>query len=95
MLWEINKRTTGKEWKIELQSSFSAVIKAILTSSVQWGDLILTMLHWTVNIYWYCREMLKNYKTIKRLRLQSSAVTDGIKQLNDVLFTNATLDELV
>ena len=39
-------------------------------------------------------EILKTNKTIKRLVLQSSSLTGGIKQVSDSLFNNKTLEEL-
>ena len=39
-------------------------------------------------------EILKTNKTIKRLRLHSSLLTGGIKQVSDSLFNNKTLEEL-
>ena len=40
-------------------------------------------------------EILKTNKTIKRLRLHSSSLTGGIKQVSDSLFNNKTLEQLV
>ena len=40
-------------------------------------------------------EILKTNKTIKRLRLSSSSLTGGIKQVSDSLFNNKTLEQLV
>ena len=40
-------------------------------------------------------EILKTNKTIKTLRLQSSSLTRGIKQVSDSLFNNRTLEQLV
>ena len=40
-------------------------------------------------------EILKTNKTIKRLRLRSSSLTGGIKQVSDSLFNNKTLEQLV
>ena len=39
-------------------------------------------------------EILKTNKTIKRILLQSSSLTGGIKQVSDSLFNNKTLEEL-
>ena len=40
-------------------------------------------------------EILKTNKTIKRLRLSSSSLTGGIKQVSDSLFNNKTLEQLL
>ena len=40
-------------------------------------------------------EILKTNKTIKRLQLQSSSFTGGIKQVSDSLCNNETLEQLV
>ena len=40
-------------------------------------------------------EILKTNKTIKTLRLLSSSLTGGIKQVSDSLFNNKTLEQLV
>ena len=40
-------------------------------------------------------EILKTNKTIKKLWLQSSSLTGGIKQVSDGLFNNETLEQLV
>ena len=40
-------------------------------------------------------EILKTNKTIKRLVLDSSSLTGGIKQVSDSLFNNKTLEELL
>ena len=40
-------------------------------------------------------EILKTNKTIKRLELESSSLTGGIKQVSDSLFNNKTLEQLV
>ena len=40
-------------------------------------------------------EILKTNKTIKTLRLQSSSLTGGIKQVSDSLFNNKKLETLV
>ena len=40
-------------------------------------------------------DMLKTNKTIKRILLQFSTLTGGIKQISESLFNNKTLQELV
>ena len=59
---------------------------------------------WSLNI-WYTSldskcvsilsEILKTNKTIKKLVLQSSSLTGGIKEVSDSLFNDKTLEELV
>ena len=93
----MKEQQTGKEWSIDLNSSSpesTAVIINNLNKCTVWRLDI-----WDTSLDSKCvsilSEILKTNKTIKRLVLWSSSLTDGIKQVSDNLFNNETLEQLV
>ena len=93
----IKERQTGREWSIDLNSSSpesTAIIINNLNECTVWRlDIVNTSLDSKcVSIL---SEILKTNKTIKRVLLQFSSLTGGIKQVSDSLFYNKTLQELV
>ena len=93
----IKEQQTGKEWSISLYSSppesTAVIINNLNKCTVRGLDINNTPLDSKcVSIL---SEILKTNKTIKTLRLYSSTLTSGIKQVCEVLFTNTTLEVLV
>ena len=89
----IKEEQTGKEWSIHLYSSSpesTAVIINNLNKCTVWSlDIWYTSLD--IKCVSLLSEMLKTNKTIKRLWLESSSLTGGIKQVGDSLFNNKQL----
>ena len=92
----IKEQQTGKEWSISLSSSSlesTAVIINNLNKCTVWS-LYIEYTSLDSKCVSILSEILKTNKTIKRLRLYSSSLTGGIKQVSDSLFNNKTLEQL-
>ena len=93
----IKEQQTGRDWSIDLYSSSlesTAVIISNLNKCIVWSlDIVHTSLDSKCVLI--LSEILKTNKTIKTLRLQSSSLTGGIKQVSDSLFNNKKLETLV
>ena len=91
------EQQTGKEWSIRLNSSSpestAVIINNLNKCTVRRVDIYNTLLDSKcVSIL---SEILKTNKTIKRLELESSSLTGGIKQVSDSLFNSKTLEQLM
>ena len=93
----IKEQQTGKEWSIRLFSS-SPESTAVIINNLN-KCTVRRLYIWHTSLDSKCvsilSEILKTNKTIKTLRLYSSSLTGGIKQVNDSLCNNETLEELV
>ena len=93
----IKVQQTGQEWSIHLYSSSpesTAVVINNLNNCTVWRlDILNSPLdRKCISIL---SEILKTNKTITRLVLNYSSLTDGMKQVSDSLCNNKTLEQLL
>ena len=92
----IKEQQTEKEWSIHLNSSSpestAVIINNLNKCTVRRLDIYYTSLDSKCVLI--LSEILKTNKTIKKLRLYSSSLAGGIKQVSDSLFNNKTLEQL-
>ena len=91
------EQRTGKEWWISLSSSHPESTAVIINNlnNCRVGGLNIENTLLDRKCVSILSEILKANKTIKTLVLQSSSLAGGIKQVNDSLVSNKTLEKLM